>query len=125
MLALGSSGLRVSAQPVTVGEPILVGQRFQLRSQSMGETRSYQVHRPRDYDISASRYPVLIVLDGEWNFQLVSATVDLLASAGRIPATLVVGIPNTDRDRDMDSSAAPGSSFQLSIATTVPVRIAP
>jgi predicted alpha/beta superfamily hydrolase len=115
--ALGSFSLCVSAQPVTVGEPIVVGQRFQLDSKSMGETRSYQVHRPPDYDISAARYPVLVVLDGESNFQLVSATVDLLASAGRIPAMLVVGIPNTDRYRDMDSSAAPGSSTFLEFIT--------
>jgi predicted alpha/beta superfamily hydrolase len=79
--------------------------------------RHYQVHRPPDYDITATRYPVLIVLDGEWNFQLVTATVDLLASAGRIPAMLVVGIPNTDRYRDMDSSAAPGSSTFLKFIT--------
>ena len=116
MLALGSTSVCVSAQSVTVGEPIIVGQRFQLRSESMGEVRIYQVHRPANYDISAARYPVLIVLDGNEHFQHVSTTVDFLAAAGRIPAMLVIGIPNTDRDRDLDS-AAPGSSTFLTFIT--------
>src|SRR6185503_17063040 len=109
-LALGLPGLCVSAQPATVGEPIVVGQRFELRSESMGEVRSFQVHRPPNYDISATRYPVLIVLDGNEHFQHVSATVDFLAAAGKIPGMLVIGIPNTDRFRDLVSTAAPDSS---------------
>jgi len=122
-LALGLSTLALglptlcSAQPTTVGEPIVVGQRFQLRSERMGEMRTFQVHRPPNYDISATRYPVLIVLDGNEHFQHVSATVDFLAAAGKIPAMLVIGIPNTDRYRDMDSTAAPGSSSLLKFVT--------
>ena len=79
--------------------------------------RSYQVHRPPNYDTENARYPVLIVLDGEWHFQHVSTTVDFLADAGQIPAMLVIGIPNTDRNGDMDSAAAPGSSKFLMFIT--------
>jgi len=115
-LALGLSA-PCSAQPAAAGEPIVVGQRFELRSESLGELRSYQVHRPPNYEIENARYPVLIVLDGEWHFQHVSTTVDFLADAGQIPAMLVIGIPNTDRNRDMDSAAAPGSSPFLTFIT--------
>ena len=115
-LALGPSA-PCSAQPAAAGEPIVVGQRFELRSESLGELRSYQVHRPPNYEIENARYPVLIVLDGEWHFQHVSTTVDFLADAGQIPAMLVIGIPNTDRNRDMDSAAAPGSSPFLTFIT--------
>jgi predicted alpha/beta superfamily hydrolase len=83
----------------------------------MDEVRAFQVYRPDDYDISNARYPVLIVLDGIENFQHASATADFLAEAGKIPAMLVVGIPNTDRDRDMDSAIAPGSSPFLKFIT--------
>jgi uncharacterized protein len=131
---LGMTGLCASAQPAA-GKPIVVGQRFELRSQTMDEVRSFQVHRPPDYDVSNARYPVLLVLDGEWHFQHVSTTVDLLSDEGKIPRMLVIGIPNTDRDRDMDSAAAPGSSSFLKFITdelvptidrdyrTVPYRI--
>ena len=117
LCVLGQPGL-LSAQPVAGGgEPIVVGQRFQLRSPSMGEVRDYQVHRPADYDTGSARYPVVFVLEGEEHFQHVSTTVDLLSGAGRIPEMLVVGIPNVDRVRDMDSTAAPGSSAFLKFIT--------
>jgi hypothetical protein len=117
VLTLGLPALDGSAQPAAAGEPIVLGRRFQLRSESMAEVRSFQVRRPAHYDISNARYPVLIVLDGEEQFELVSATVDLLADAGKIPAMLVVGIPNTDRYRDMDSTVAPGASPFLTFIT--------
>src|SRR5262245_48656883 len=106
-VALGFCSLGV-AQPTARGAPIVVGQRFELRSEAMGETRAYQVHLPAGYDLGTARYPIVIVLDGEENFDHVSTTVDFLAAAGKIPPMLVVGIPNTDRNRDMDSEAAPG-----------------
>lgn len=111
-LALGLPGFHVHAQTAT-GTPVVVGQRWQLRSQSMGDVRPYLVHRPASYDISNARYPVLVVLDGESLFQHASATADLLAAAGKIPPLLVVGIPNVDRFRDLDSTAAPGTSAFL------------
>ena len=116
-LVLGLCSLCVSAQPASGGAPIVVGQRFELRSETMGEVRTYLVHRPADYDFSNARYPVVIVLDGNEHFRHVSATVDLLADSGKIPAMLVVGIPNTDRYRNMDSTAAPGSSPFLTFIT--------
>ncbi len=116
-LAFGLHSLDVAAQSGTVGEPIAVGQRFHLRSEGMGEVRSYQVHRPANYDISNARYPVLIVLDGNEHFQHVSATVDFLSAAGKIPAMLVIGIPNNDRSRDLQSSTPPSSSSLLKFNT--------
>jgi enterochelin esterase-like enzyme len=82
--------------------------------------RSYQVHRPRNYDLDNARYPVLLVLDGLEHFQHVSATVDLLSSAGKIPKMLVVGIPNNNNSRYRDLSnipAAPGASGLLKFIT--------
>jgi len=96
-LGLGLPGLCYS-QPAT---GISIGQRFQLHSGIIGETRSYFVHRPASYDLSNARYPLLIVLDGESHFQHASTTADHLADANRIPGLLVVGIPNTDRNRDL------------------------
>jgi len=83
------------------GEPIVIGQQFEIVSPSMGETRRYQVHRPANYDSGNDRYPVLIVLDGEEDFAHASTTVDALAAADKIPPMIVVGIPNTNRGRDL------------------------
>src|SRR5262245_15953803 len=119
-LALGAPNLCLSAPPPTPGQPITMGERFQLQSQSLGEMRSYQVHRPRNYDLGNARYPVLLVLDGLEHFQHASATVDLLSNAGKIPQMLVVGIPNTSNSRYRDLSnmpAAPGASGLLKFIT--------
>ncbi len=108
-----------AAQPADTSHPILIGERFQLYSQAIGETRSYFVHFPEDYGLSNDRYPLLIVLDGAGDFQHASTTADLLADAGRIPRMLVVGIPNTLRNRDMIPFAAgSGSENFLKFLTT-------
>ena len=100
-LLLGLPWLCHAVQPAASSQPIVIGERFQLNSDAMGETRSYFVHRPANYDLSNARYPLLIVLDGEDDFQHASTTADLLADTNRIPALLVVGIPNTNRNRDL------------------------
>jgi len=81
---LGLPACYVAAQP-SAATPVVIGQRLQLRSRSMGDVRPYLVHRPANYDISNARYPVLVVLDGESLFQHASATADLLTAAGKIP----------------------------------------
>lgn len=88
-------------QPTTAGEPVVIAQRYKIQSKVLNETRVYSVHKPGGYDFSDQRYPVVILLDGEGNIQHVSATVDELAKSGRAMPMLVVGIENTDRQRDL------------------------
>src|SRR3984885_7298316 len=118
-VALCVLGVCHAAQPAANARPIVIGERFGLHSQATGETRSYFVHRPADYDLSSTRYPLLVVLDGDGDFQHASTTADLLADAGRIPPILVVGIPNTVRNRDLIPFAAgSGSENFLKFITT-------
>jgi predicted alpha/beta superfamily hydrolase len=90
-----------AAPPQIASQPISIGERHELHSSATGEDRRYYVHRPPDYELSGDRYPLLIVLDGEYDFQHAATTADLLAAAGRIPSMIVVGVPNTDRNRDL------------------------
>lgn len=91
---------------------------FTLASRATGETRVINVYTPPGYDGAARRrYPVLYMPDGgaAEDFPHVVVTVDSLIRLGRIPATLVVGVENTQRRRDMtgptrirsDSAIAP------------------
>lgn len=82
-------------------EPIHIGNAFQLESAVMGETRRYLVHLPKDYAFVDAAYPVLILLDGDEHFHLVASSVELLASTGRIPQLIVVGVSNSIRSRDL------------------------
>ena len=120
MLALCLPVVCQSQEPAAGRRSIAIGERFQLRSEAIGETRSYFVHRPASYDFSSARYPLLIVLDGEWNFQHASTTVDFLADDNQIPAMLVVGIPNTDRSRDLFPQNGAESFLKFITAELIP-----
>jgi predicted alpha/beta superfamily hydrolase len=89
-----------------------------LDSRALAEARHINVHVPRGYDASASaRFPVLYMPDGgiDEDFPHVVNTVDSLIALGEIRPVIVVGVPNTERRRDLtgpttvhsDSAIAP------------------
>lgn len=83
-------------------EDIVIGEHIKLYSDILKEERSVLIHLPTGYEKSQEKYPVLYVLDGGSvpRFSIVSGTVERLAYE-RIPNLIVVGVRNTDRDRDM------------------------
>lgn len=91
---------------------------FTVASSVLKESRVINVHLPSDYRAaSVQHFPVLYVLDGgiDEDFPHVVNTVDSLISLGVIRPVIVVGIPNTQRRRDLtgptrvakDSAIAP------------------
>ncbi|HEY0799211.1 MAG TPA: alpha/beta hydrolase-fold protein, partial [Steroidobacteraceae bacterium] len=95
--------LAVSAA-TQASEPVVIGEKFQIESKVLAETRSYVIYTPDSYKRGKEAYPVLVLQDAENNFAYTSAAVHLLSANGRIPAMIVVGINNTDRARDMTPS---------------------
>ncbi len=78
-----------------------VGKRDSIYSTVLKEKRVFQVVLPKGYDpASTQKYDVTYVLDGDWNTKLLSDMETLLGGEGRIPHNIIVGILNTDRDRD-------------------------
>lgn len=97
---LAISPQSILAQPK--GEPITIGEKFEMESSVLGETRPYIIGLPDDYETSGQSYPVLYLLDGDGHFHHTTGTVDFLARNGRMPQMIVVAIPNTtDRTRDL------------------------
>ena len=78
-----------------------IGQIKTIHSEILNEARQIAVYTPSDYNNSDQKYPVLYVLDGEWNFHYTSALAEKLAAAGDMPQTIVIGIINTNRNRDL------------------------
>lgn len=88
-----------------------------IESRVLHERRLINVQTPREYVDRARRFWVLYMPDGGMNedFPHVTRAVDSLTKAGLIPPTIVVGIPNTERRRDLtgptrvksDSAIAP------------------
>jgi predicted alpha/beta superfamily hydrolase len=83
-------------------EDIIIGKHIKLYSDILKEERSVLIHLPTGYEKSQENYPVLYVLDGGSvpSFSIVTGTVERMAYE-TIPNMIVVGIGNTDRDRDM------------------------
>ena len=102
-----SSGVALaqSARSAETDDPFVIGERQEIFSEILDETRQLIVGVPGDYDSNQEAYPVLYLLDGNSHFHHTTATADYLARNGRIPRTIVVAIPNTDRTRDLTPSA--------------------
>ncbi|MGH1364543.1 MAG: alpha/beta hydrolase-fold protein [Calditrichia bacterium] len=107
-LLLISIQFTVFAQSNDQTNDISIGQTIEIESRILGETRQIFVHQPKGFwgmDEAMSNFPVVLVLDGESQFLHTVSTVDFLSSAPLgndiIPRSLVVGIANTNRDRDL------------------------
>lgn len=94
------------ASPTLFAEPIEIGHKISLRSASLGEDRSLLIYLPESYDTSSFRYPVLYLLDAEWEFVHSAGVVEFLAGAGQIPEMILVGVANTERSRDLTPPSA-------------------
>lgn len=116
LLSLLSPAL-LAAQTTPPADPIPSHDTLTIASRALHEPRPINVHVPAGYDTSSARYPVLYMPDGGINedFPHVVNTVDSLIALGRIRPVIVVGIPNTERRRDLtgptrvasDSAVAP------------------
>ena len=87
-------------------EDINIGKKYRLRSKILKEERQYWVYLPASYkNNNTSRYPVLYLLDSNAHFHSVSGMINFMGTGfngnNQIPELIVVGIPNTDRTRDL------------------------
>jgi len=72
-----------------------------IASIKVGEIREFYVSLPDTYLASGEKYPVLLMLDGEFNFNSgVIGGLRHAAQLGEMPEFIIVGIPNTDRAKD-------------------------
>jgi len=68
-----------------------------ILSKFLNEKRSLEIQLPRSYNIELEKnYPLMIVLDGDYMFNIVAGSVDYLSYWGDIPENLVVGIRQKD-----------------------------
>jgi len=84
-----------------------IAEKHTLYSKILKESREILIHLPPGFwglDEALDNYAVAFVLDGESQFMHTTAAIDFLSSApmgnDNMPRTIVVGIPNTNRNRD-------------------------
>ena len=92
-----------------------------MHSKILNQDRAYWVSLPESYHAKANsqKYPVLYLLDAEWNFYLVSPVLQFMNQSRQIPEFIVVGVPNIDREHDLtpthntnDPSSGGGPLFE-------------
>jgi len=84
---------------------LIIGQTIykNLKSSKLGEERRLKIQLPRNYDQNKEKkYPVLVVLDGDYLFEPVAGNVDYYSYWEDIPEMIVVGI-NQSNSRESDS----------------------
>jgi hypothetical protein len=88
------------------GQNYGAGNRFTIKSETLGEERTIIVRTPPGYERNGQRYPALYLTDGDAHIGHTSATIEYLARAGRMPELIVVAITNTYRTRDLTPTNA-------------------
>jgi hypothetical protein len=92
-------------------KPLIIGHTFEIYSQVLEESRGITVHLPDDYDEHEYlRYPVVIVLDTEWNFTSVVGAANMLTGDYFMPECIIVGVKNTTRFRDFTPPNSNGAN---------------
>jgi predicted alpha/beta superfamily hydrolase len=112
-----SSTAAVVSTKVAATDTIPAFEFFTLPSAALHEQRRVNVHFPAGYAASRIPLPVLYMPDGgiDEDFPHVTRAVDSLVTLHRIRPFIVVGVPNTERRRDLtgpthvksDSAIAP------------------
>jgi tetratricopeptide (TPR) repeat protein len=105
------TSLVLAAALLAVGRPSVEAQTFSLPipvrveslvSAALGEPREYWVSVPDRYNESGEKYPVLYMMDGDFNFNSgVLGGVRHAAWLEEIPDFIIVGIKNTNRSKDI------------------------
>lgn len=93
-------------------QPIEIGFTETIHSEILNEDRDYFVYLPeelRNSPTTTQPYPVAYLLDGERFFMPFIGHVKSLSSSGHmlIPRMIVIGIPNTNRSRDLSPTKTP------------------
>ncbi|SHG49197.1 alpha/beta hydrolase-fold protein [Flagellimonas flava] len=76
-----------------------------LQSKTLQEERQILIGLPNSYafDGPETKYPLVLITDGEWHFDLVNGATKLLYQNG-FPKLIVAAIVNTERGRDLTMS---------------------
>ncbi len=97
------------------------GQVITIESKQLRENREIYVYIPESANFSKTELPVLYILDAEDYFDPVTDMIELFSKGnkkGSLPLMAVIGIPNTNRDRDL----TPTRDLHASLSASVPLN---
>ena len=74
-VSLAMLALAAPAYAQADSAPLEIGRTFRMASRVLSEERTIDVTLPRGYATGTERYPVIVVLDGESEHEIVAAAV--------------------------------------------------
>ncbi|MBL4642521.1 MAG: hypothetical protein JKY44_02905 [Flavobacteriaceae bacterium] len=94
--------VQAQQKPITA----TLGTEYKMTSSVLKEERTLYIHTPAGYAESDKKYNVVYVLDGDNHFNHAINAATLLSENGRMPASIIVAIPNNrgTRGRDLGRS---------------------
>src|SRR5438270_1739627 len=95
-------------------------QSITIHSNVLNEDRAILVRMPAAAQGSKLRYPVLYMTDGDGHMKEVSGIIDFLVGHNRMAPVIIVGIPNTDRTRDLTPTHADAKGPDGAIGQSFP-----
>lgn len=111
LLLLLLSSTRIQAQqlesPVNdLSKPLVLGHSIEIQSQELGEKRKLNIYLPEGYNQADTiKYPVIYLLDGGMDEDFIHVVgliqFNNFSWINRVPKSIVVGIENVDRKRDL------------------------
>jgi len=93
-----------------------IPQRLTIHSKVLNEDREIWIRMPSGYQASKDIYPVLYQTDAPDHINEIGSTIDFLVTNNRMPEVIVVGIANTDRNRDLTPEHADVKNGDGSVA---------
>lgn len=87
---------------------ITIGHTETFRSAILNEDREIEVSLPSGFGTSDRAYPLVVVLDGRDLYSYVVSSTAVL-TPNFFPEMVIVGVRNTDRNRDFDVTGADGA----------------
>jgi predicted alpha/beta superfamily hydrolase len=81
--------------------PVIVGHSVNLHSKVLNEDRTILIYLPEGYKGSTAAYPVVYLMDAETHWFHTGSSAAFLSLLGKMPKSIIIGVVNTDRARDM------------------------
>jgi hypothetical protein len=82
--------------------PICIGEKIVINSEILNQEREILIALPENYNETKTNYSVHYALDGDVIFRTYSSVVNIKSWSEEIPEAIIVGIPNKDRQFDLD-----------------------
>ncbi|HZX57198.1 MAG TPA: alpha/beta hydrolase-fold protein [Mucilaginibacter sp.] len=85
-------------------KPVVIGKIDSVKSNILGEERKIWIYTPDGIEDTSQHFPVLYLLDGDAHFSNIVGMIQQLNGVNGnavVPQMIVVGIPNTNRTRDL------------------------